>query len=61
MKTKNIDLDDIGHIGGGPPPTEKDLRAISAFIKAQKAKRRSARKSASQRTAKRKTEAKARV
>lgn len=31
-------LDDISFIGGGPPMTEKDHRAIAAFIKARKAK-----------------------
>ncbi len=39
MRSKKYDLDDIGHIGGGPPPTEEDFRAISAFIKARKVKK----------------------
>ena len=37
---KNIVELDVDFIGGGQPPTEKVFIAISAYIKAQKAKRK---------------------
>ena len=52
MRTKNFDLDDIGFIGGGPPPTEEDFRAISAFIQARKAKHAATCKAVANRSAK---------
>jgi len=53
MKSKQLDLDDIGHIGGGTPPTEEDFRNISAFIQARRAEREAKRKTTSKRPAKR--------
>ncbi len=55
MRTPKFDLDDIGFIGGGPPPTEEDFRAISAFIAARKAKRAASRKAVAKRSTKRAT------
>jgi len=54
---KLLALDDIGFIGGGRPLTEKDSRAVSAFIHAEKAKRARAKRA----PAKRRVKAKARV
>lgn len=34
MRTKNIDLEDIGFIGMGRPMTEEETRLVSASIKA---------------------------
>lgn len=36
---KRVELD-VDFIGGGPAPTKEEFLAISAFIKAQKAKRK---------------------
>ena len=36
MKKKQIDLDDIGFVGGGRQPTEEDFKDISAWIQARK-------------------------
>lgn len=38
MKSKNIDLDDIGLIGDGHPMTEEETRLASEHIQAYKAK-----------------------
>ncbi len=38
MRTKNIDLDDIGYIGIGRPITEEETRLASEHIQAYKAK-----------------------
>ena len=66
MRTKKFDLDDIGHIGGDRPYTEKDASIVSAFIQARKAaksrtKRAATKKSASRSPIKRGAKAKARV
>ncbi len=53
MRTSKFDLDDIGFIGGGPAPSEDEFRAISAFIKARKAKLAATRKAVAKRTVKR--------
>lgn len=61
MKTTKLDLDDIGHIGGGTPPTEEDFRKISAFIQARRAEREAKRKAATKRAGAKRSKTKART
>ena len=68
MRTKDLELDDIGFIGIGRPITEEESKLASAHIQAYmakhgytKAKRAPAKKTAKRSPAKRKAKAKTRV
>lgn len=46
MRTKHLELDDIGFIGDGRPMTEEETRMASAHIQAYKAKHKASKRKA---------------